>query len=272
MTEISFDLDRLKTSLYNLRGDPSKDVHASVVVPINAAKDLANIFNLLSDLVAYKGQKQIEVILVVNNFPEENPPEEIETYKRLGVQVIAIPRVEYTGGVALAARIPGIRSAASQVMLLFDADCRIPDADALLGWYISQFEQGCDLAYTHVDYTDLQPGISIKARMFVHHASRWFRRTIVGMPTSRGSNYAIRKDLILDLFTSGRITYDIHVGPAIKSMHGKIAYSGARELTVYTSGRFFEQGWGVLFTYLIWRTGYYRRVFKLKSGNTVPDR
>jgi hypothetical protein len=242
------------------------------VVPINAAKDLANVFNLFSDLVQYQGQKRIEVIVVVNNFAAETPPQEIKTYQQLGVHVIAIPYVERTGGVALAARIPGIKAATSQAMLLFDADCRIPHAQELLSWYIAQFEQGCDLAYTHVEYTDLQPGISIKARMFVHHASRWIRRTILRMPTSRGSNYAIRKDLILDLFTTGRITYDIHVGPAVKAIRGKIAYSGARELTVYTSGRFFEQGWGVLFSYLVWRTGYYRRVFKIKSRNAVPHR
>ena len=268
----TIDLNQLKMALSRLRGDASANVDASIVVPINAAKDLSNIYNLLLDLAAYHGPKRIEVILVVNNFPQETPPDEIKSYQGLGVNVIAIPKVEYTGGVALAARMPGIRAAASQTMLLFDADCRIPNAHALLTWYIAQFEQGCDLAYTHVDYTDLQPGFSIKARMFVHHASRWIRRNIVGMPTSRGSNYAIRKDLIIDLFTSGRITYDIHVGPAVKTLHGKIMYSGAKEFTVYTSGRFFEQGWGVLFNYLVWRTGYYRRVFKTKSGNVIPDR
>jgi hypothetical protein len=267
-----FDLEELKDSLSRLRGDVSRPAHASVVVPVNAAKDLTNSFNLLADLGAYQGQKRIEVVLVVNNFAAEEPPEEIDMYEELGANVIAIPRVEHVGGVALAARIPGIRLATSQVILLFDADCRIPDANALLHWYMSQFEKGCDLAYTHVEYTDLQPGISIKTRMFVHHASRWFRRTILRMPTSRGSNYAIRKQLILDLFTSGRITYDIHVGPAVKAIRGRIAYSGARELTVFTSGRFFERGWGVLLSYLIWRTGYYRRVFKIKPRTTVPDR
>jgi len=266
------DLEELKDSMARLRGDLSRHAHASIVVPVNAAKDLTNIFNLLSDLGTYHGQKRIEVILVVNNFAAEELPQEIEIYQEVGANVVAIPRVEYVGGVALAARIPGIRLATSQLILLFDADCRIPDADALLRWYMAQFEQGYDLAYTHVEYTELQPDISIKARVWVHHASRWFRRTILRVPTSRGSNYAIRKQLILDLFTSGRITYDIHVGPAVKSVRGKIAYSGAKELRVFTSGRFFERGWGVLLTYLIWRTGYYRRVFKIKSRSAVPDR
>jgi hypothetical protein len=272
MMEPPFDLEELRRIFSGMRGEPSMPVDASIVVPVNAAKDLDNIFYLLCDLGTYKGQKCIEVILVVNNFAAENPPDEIETYQRLGLEVIAIPRVDHVGGVALAARIPGIRSANSQVMLLFDADCHIPNANALLDWYITQFDNGCDLAYTHVDYTDLEPDISIKVRMFIHHASRWFRRKVLGMPTSRGSNYAIRKELILDLFVSGRITYDIHVGPAVKAIGGMIAYSDDKDLRVLTSGRFFQRGWKVLFSYLIWRTGYYKRQVRIKSQNAVTDR
>jgi hypothetical protein len=107
--------------------------------------------------------------------------------------------------------------------------------------------------------------------MFVHHASRWLRRNVLGTPTSRGSNYAIRKKLILHLFAEGRIPYDIHVGPTVKSMGGKIAYSGAKELVVLTSGRFFAPGWGVLIEYLIWRMGYYRRILKLKPKKAITD-
>jgi glycosyltransferase involved in cell wall biosynthesis len=269
MVALATDLNLLKKSLRRLRGDPETDVDASIVIPVNAAKDLDNVLRLLSDLGNYAGEHQVELILVVNNYAAEQPPNEIEKYRQLGLTVISIPRVEHKGGVALAARIPGIQRAQSQSVLLFDADCRIPNADALLDWYIAEFENGCDLAYTHVEYTDLQPGISIKVRMLIHHGSRWFRRTILGIPTSRGSNYAIRKDLILQLFSEGRVTYDIHIGPAVKKSHGKIVYSGARELTVYTSGRFFAQGWKVLISYLIWRTGYYFREFKLKSKSAV---
>jgi hypothetical protein len=106
-------------------------------------------------------------------------------------------------------------------------------------------------------------------RIFVHHAWRWFRRNILGTPTSRGSNYAIRKKFILHLFDQGRIPYDLHVGPVVKSMGGKIAYSGAKELMVYTSGRFFAPGWKVLAEYLIWRVGYYRRILKMKPKKPV---
>jgi hypothetical protein len=121
-----------------------------------------------------------------------------------------------------------------------------------------------------VDYTDLPPAISVKARIFVHHASRWFRRTIFHIPTSRGSNYAIRKELILELFRNRRILHEIQVGPAVKSIGGKISYSGAKDLVVLTSGRFFSQGWKVLITYLIWRIRFYLRVFRMKSKSAIP--
>lgn len=271
MVELSDELVLLKEHLLRLRGDANTHPDASIVIPVNAQKDLLNISRLLSDLARYSGPNHVELILVVNNYPAENPPAEIELYRQAGLTVLGIPRVEHEGGVALAARIPGIRAAKSSATLLFDADCRIPHATALINWYIARFEEGCDLAYTHVDYTDLPPGISVKVRMFVHHGSRWLRRNFLRMPTSRGSNYAIRRKLILDLFDQGRIPYDFHVGPAVKSIGGKIAYSGAKELVVLTSGRFFAQGWAVLISYLIWRTGYYRRVLKVKPKKALPD-
>jgi glycosyltransferase involved in cell wall biosynthesis len=167
--------------------------------------------------------------------------------------------------VAIAARIPGIERSHSDYVLLFDADCRIPNPGSLIDWYISQFEKGADLAYTHVDYIDLPAGVSTMARMFIHHSSRWFRRSVLGIPTTRGSNYAIKRKLMLDLFSQGRLLYDIHVGPVIRYYGGRIAYSGSKDLIVYTSGRFFSGGWKELFSYLKWRVGYYRRVRMLKS-------
>jgi hypothetical protein len=55
-------------------------------------------------------------------------------------------------------------------------------------------------------------------------------------------------------------------------MGGRIAYSGAREFVVLTSGRFFDPGWKVLFSYLVWRTGYYFRILKMRPKKTVSDR
>jgi hypothetical protein len=265
-------LDSLKERFLHMRGDPAAPPHASVVIPVNAQKDLVPLQRVLNDLAGYAGNRRIEMILVINNYTLEEPPAEILEYQQMGMTVVGIPRVAHEGGVAMAARIPGLRMAQSQAILHFDADCRIPNPNALIDWYIRRLHEGCDLAYTHVDYTDLPPGISVKARILVHHVSRWIRRNIIGTPTSRGSNYAIRKDLMLDLFSQGRIPYDLHVGPVVKSLKGRIAYSGAKELVVLTSGRFFHPGWKVLFEYLVWRTGYYLRILKMKPKKFIQDR
>lgn len=230
MVELSNELFLLEKQLFRMRGALGALPDASIVIPVNAQKDLSNIARLLSDLGRYSGDQRIEIILVINNYPLNDLPYEIELYEQLGLTVIAIPRVDHEGGVAIAARIPGIKAARSSNILLFDADCRIPNPTALINWYITKFKAGFDLAYTHVEYTDLAPDISVKARIWVHHASRWLKRNLLGIPTSRGSNYAIRRNLILELFEQGHIPYDLHVGPVVKWMGGRIAYSGDSEL------------------------------------------
>ncbi len=263
------DLDSLRERILRLRGEVLLPPNVSVVIPVNAGGDLAGVLDVLSDIALYDGRLRVEVMLVINNYPPETPPAEIESYRSYGVDVIAVPKVVYTGGVAIAARMPGVEKAACENVILFDADCRIPNATALLDWYAAQFASGADLAYTYVDYFDLPRGFSVKVRMLGHHASRWFRRVVLRMPISRGSNYAMRRRLMLDLYQSGRIPYDFHVGPVVKSMRGKIAYSGAKELMVFTSGRFFSGGWKELFDYVIWRIGYYRRIWSARS-KTAP--
>jgi hypothetical protein len=266
MVELSDEMFLLQKQLFRVRGNLDASPDASIVIPVNAQKDLTNISRVLSDLGRYAGDHRIEIILVINNYPLNDLPYEIELYRQIGLTVVAIPHVQHEGGVAMAARIPGIQAARCSNIILFDADCRIPDPTALINWYIEKFKAGYDLAYTHVDYTELAPKLSVKARIWVHHASRCVRRTILGIPTSRGSNYAIRRNLILDLFARGRIPYDLHVGPVVKASGGRIAYSGARELVVFTSGRFFAPGWKVLADYLIWRLGYYRRILKSRKA------
>ena len=267
LTPVQASRVRLGDDLRRLRGDSHIQPSASIVVPVNAQKDLLRVLTLLSELTNYRGHWSIEIILVINNYPPDLPPKEITEYEQLGARVVGIPKVEHIGGVALAARIPGIEAAQSERVLLFDADCRIQDPTALLNWYIQQLDSGVDLAYTHVEYSDLAAGLAIRTRMFVYHAIRWYKRVIMGIPTSRGSNYAIRRRLILDLFAQHRITYDIHVGPAVKAVHGKIAYSAAKQHVVFTSGRFFSNSWKELFAYLIWRTGYYLRVKPTKPAS-----
>ncbi len=258
--------------LQRLRGDAHIPPRASIVIPVNAQKDLSRVLILASDLAAYHGSQSIEIVLVVNNYPENNPPEEILKYQQLGFKVLGIEKVAYRGGVALAARIPGIELAQSENTLLFDADCRIPNSTALLDWYIDQLNSGADLAYTHVDYFDLPAGLVIKIRMFTHHASRWFKRVLLGIPTSRGSNYAMKRKLILELFSEERVDYDIQIGPVVKALGKKIKYSGANEHVVLTSGRFFSNSWKELFAYLIWRIGYYFRVKPTKPASPYFDR
>jgi hypothetical protein len=262
---------QLRDKISQMRGDPALPPEASIVIPVNAQQDLVPLQRVLSDLTRYSGSRRIEIILVINNFPVDEPPDAIRGYEQAGFQVIGIPHIIHHGGIAMAARIPGVKLAHSQNVLLFDADVLIPYPDALLDWYMERLQEGCDLAYTHVDYTDLPSGISVKVRMFVHHASRWIKRNLLRIPTSRGSNYAIRRNLMLDLFEQGRIPYDIHVGPVVKFMGGRIAYSGVKELEVLTSGRFFDPGWKVLLAYLVWRTGYYFRILKMKPKKVTPD-
>jgi len=258
--------------LQRLRGDSHTPPHASIVIPVNAQKDLSSVLSLAFDLAGYQGSQPLEIILVVNNYPENNPPEEIQTYQQLGFKVLGIEKVTYRGGVALAARIPGIELAQSESILLFDADCRIPNPTALLDWYIDQLNSGADLAYTHVDYFDLPAGLVIKIRMAIHHASRWYKRALLGIPTSRGSNYAMKRKLILELFAQERVHYDIQIGPLVKSLGKRVIYSGAKEHVVLTSGRFFSNSWKELFAYLIWRIGYYLRVKPTKPASPYFDR
>ncbi len=261
----------LTRQLTHLRGDLGLAPRASIVVPVNAAADLHDVLQLAADICRYNGEYPIEFILVINNYDPDSPPAEIEEYRSMGFTVIAIPSVKHEGAIAIAARLPGIDRAQSDIVIQFDADCRIPNATALIDWYIAQIEKGADLAYTHVEYTDLPAGLAMKIRMFVHHASRWFRRVVLRIPTSRGSNYAIRRTLALELYGRGAMQYDILVGPHIKSVGGHIAYSGARELQVLTSGRFFKGGWNELLSYVMWRVGYYRRVGVFRSNGALHD-
>ena len=166
--------------------------------------------------------------------------------------------------------MPGIREARSENVILFDADCRIPDATALIDWYIEQFRCQTALAYTRVDYYDLPPGMAARSWLVVHHLTRWVKRVVLGIPTSRGSNYAILKALMIALYDQGAALYDIKVGPAVKAAGGKVVYSAARPLTVLTSGRNFSGGWGEFTRYLAWRISYYRRVKPMRPDHNPP--
>lgn len=239
----------------------------SVVVPVNAQGDLENVKNLLGDLARYDGPNTVEVILVVNNFPEDSPPSEVDDLRRLGVRVLAIPSVRRPGeAVGFSARIPGIRAASAAFAVLFDADCRVPHVTPLLNWYAEQFVGGAQAAYTPVAYHDFVDAVSVRLYFAIHHTARWFKRNVLRIPTTRGSNYAVRCETMLDLYDNGFLADEMNVGPTMKRERGPVVYGSGTRLTVYTSGRMFQPGWRRMIPYFLYRLRYNLRVLPVRQG------
>lgn len=263
----NIDFDTLQEQLQRLRGRLEVSPSASVVIPVNAQGDLKNVLNIISDLTRYKGAYALEIILVINNYPADAPPAEIQLYKNLGLRVISIPNVRRPGeAVGFTARIPGVEAAASEKVILFDADCRIPSPSALIDWYVHQFESGAKAAYSRVDFYDLQQLWSVRAQIFIHHLMRWVKRVVLHIPTTRGSNYAVNRSMMLQLYGKGMLADEMNVGPTFVSSGGRVVYSGAKELAVLTSGRMFIGGWRKLFRYLKYRLRYNIRVLPVRVG------
>lgn len=258
-------LDAIRLGVERLRGDRSAPPHASIVVPVNAEADLENVLKIVGDVTGYAGSRTFEVVLVINNYPADAPPRELETYARAGMRTVGIPAAWRKGEVvSFTARIPGARAAASQFLVHFDADCRVRNPTALLDWYVSRLEEGASAAYTRVGYYDLRPLWSVRARIAVHHGARWAKRNILRIPTIRGSNYAIERSLFLSLYDQGLLTDDLNVGPAVKASGGGVTYGSRRDLEVFTSGRRFRGGWLKLARYLWYRTRYNVRVLPVR--------
>lgn len=239
----------------------------SVIVPVNAQGDLENVRTLLADVAKYDGPLSVETILVVNNFPESEVPPGVDELTRLATVVLTIPDVRKPGeAVGFSARIPGIRAASSQCCVLFDADCRIPDPTALLDWYFEQFRRGADAAYTHVAYHDYDDVLSVRLNFAVHHTARWVKRRLLGIPTTRGSNYTVRRDVMLELYDQGLLADEMNVGPTMKRLKGPVVYGSDKKLTVYTSGRMFSPGWRNLLPYFFYRLRYNLRVLPVRPN------
>lgn len=265
------DLFSLKQQILQMRGNPDICPDASIVIPVNAQGDLENVMVILTDITRYEGNYTFEIILVINNYEKGNEPEAIDVYRDMGVQVVARPSVHRPGeAVGFTARIRGVCVAKSECVPLFDADCRMPNATALLNWYVEQFHNGADAAYTRVGYYDLRPHLSIRFRMLIHHGVRWFKRVTIGIPTTRGNNYAVRRTKVLDYHAHGLLADNMNVGPTFKNFNGKIVYSGNKDLIVLTSGRMFGGGWLKLFVYMLYRLRYNLRV--LPVGADVANR
>lgn len=247
--------------------DDVRPPDVSVIVPVNAQGDLGNVRTLLADVGKYDGPLDVEKILVVNNFPEGEVPSEADELAKLATTVLTIPDVRKPGeAVGFSARIPGIRAASSQCCVLFDADCRIPDPTALLDWYHEQFQRGADAAYTHVAYHDYDDALSVRVYFAVHHTARWVKRRLLGIPTTRGSNYTVRRDVILELYDQGLLADEMNVGPTMKRLKGPVVYGSDEELTVYTSGRMFSPGWRNFIPYFFYRLRYNLRVLPVRPN------
>jgi glycosyltransferase involved in cell wall biosynthesis len=250
-----------------MRGDADHEPTASVIIPVNAQGDLDNVRSIIDDIARYDGRNVLELILVVNNYPPDQPPASIESFQELGIRVVSIPDVRRPGeAVGFTARIPGVRAARSEICLLFDADCRIPDSTSLFDWYIEQLSSGAHAAYSHVAYHDLRPRWSVRARVAIHHLSRWVKREVLRIPTTRGSNYAVRRSTMIELYDAGMLADEMNVGPSMKARAGRVTYSGSRRLVVLTSGRMFSGGWTKLARYLIYRLKYNCRVLPVRAG------
>lgn len=249
--------EQLKTFFMGKRGDPNKRPDASISIPVNAQGDLETVLNVLNDIAKYKGAHTFEVILAINNYQTGHEPPEIESFRNMGIMVVPTPSVVRPDeAVCFSARLTGIRPANSEHLLLFDADCRIPNSTALIDWYIEHLHAGAQLAYTHVDYYDLKKAPSIAARMIAHHGARWVKRELLGIPTTRGSNYAVNRTKMLEYYDQKLLSDDLNVGPAFKAKGDRIDYSGNRKLIVKTSGRMFTGGWRKLIRYLLYRLRY----------------
>jgi hypothetical protein len=264
-------LERLSAELARLRSDPSLAPDASIVIPVNAAGDLERVLDVVADVSSYHGGHTFEVVLVINNYAPDEPPKELRTYDHAGMRVLAVPNAWRAGeAVCFTARIPGVRAAASDRVILFDADTRVPNPTAVLDWYVEQFARGAGAAYTHVGHYDVRPMWSVRARVASHHLARWVKRVVLRIPTTRGSNYGIDRTVLLPLYDRGLLADDLNVGPTVKAAGSRVAYSGSRELRVLTSGRKFSGGWRRLARYLRYRLLYNVRLIRTRDGHENP--
>jgi hypothetical protein len=189
----------------------------------------------------------------------------------MGITVCAVPDLRRPGyAVALLGRMTGMKAAESDKTLHFDADCRIPFPDDLFNWYADQLDRTWG-AYTPVDFHELPQHPSVRIRRRLHHAARWTKRSL-GVPTTRGSNYAVRREAVLRLFEQGFIADEMNVGPAIKRAGGRVVYSRSRRHVVLTSGRMFRPGWGRILSYARFRLRYNLRTLPVGTDAAARTR
>lgn len=263
--------EQLKTFFLARRGEAGKLPDASIAIPVNAQGDLETVMGVLGDIAKYQGSHTFEVILAINNFPEDSMPAEVDLFRSMGLLVEPTPSVRRPEeAVCFSARMTGVHAAHTDYLLLFDADCRIPNPTALIDWYIDRLHQGAWLAYTHVGYYDVKRDLSVLVRILVHHSARWVKRQLLGIPTTRGGNYAVLRGKMLEFYSQKLLSDDLNVGPTFKAKGLPLVYSGKNKLVVRTSGRVFTGGWRKLVRYLLYRLRYNLKM--LPVGSDVTSR
>jgi hypothetical protein len=246
--------EQLREGVFHLLGDALLRPSGSIVIPINACEDVNNFIQTMTDIVKYKGKHTFEIITVINNYPEYDPPCEIEIFSKLGLQVLNIPNICIPGvSIPISARALGVEAASSDVIILFDADCRIPNITPLLDHYVEKINSGYLLAYTNVHFSDLPRGNTVPIRVRFHHLARSIKRNVLKIPTSRGSNYAINRAIFLKLYETKKLRHDIQIGPNVKALGGKCSYSDDRNLSVLTSARKMRTGLWRIVRYVLRR-------------------
>ncbi len=267
----SYNLDHLKAFFVERRGDPSKLPDASIAIPVNAQGDLDTVLGLLADIAEYKGTHTFEVVLAINNYPEHQEPPEVQLFRSMGIVVESIPSVRRADEmICFSARMSGIRAARTDYVLTFDADCHLPNSTALIDWYIDGLHNGTMCAYTAVRYIELKRDLSVYMRMLGYRSAGWVKRELLGLPTTRGCNYAVNRTKMMDFYGQGFLSDELNVGPTFKAHGLPVRYSGKRQLTVLTSGRVFRGGWRKLVRYWVYRLGYNLKM--LPVGSDVKGR
>lgn len=237
-----------------LRGNPQQKPSASIIIPVNACADLDNLHLLVTDLVKYQGSYTFEIITIINNYQEGNQPCEVEILSEIGMRVLSLPNAQVPGEtVSFSARLPGVEAASSEITIHFDADCRIPNITPLLDFYVERLSSGYVLAYAPVHFFDLPKGFTVPIRVRIHHTVRSIKRNLLKIPTPRGSSYAINRTILIRLYETRKLVDDIQIGPNIKAIGGKCAYSDDWNLRVLTSGRKMRKGWWRIIRYVLRR-------------------
>jgi hypothetical protein len=259
------DRGALALRLQQLLGGSDAAPDASIIIPVSARADLETVIPVLEQISRYAGPHALELILVINNYDPDSPPAAIDTFGQMGIRVIAVPSARRPGEVViLSARALGVQGARAETTIHVDADSRIVDSTALFNWYIDAMRRGVQLAYTHVGYYDLRAKLPVRIKIGIHHIIRWFKRSALGIPTTRGGNYAVTRSSFLASYEAGRLSVDMQLGPAVKLGGGKVAYSGRRELHVLISGRKHSGSWRRLLPYLLHRLRYNLRAIPTK--------